>query len=105
LGTTSSQPITRPAGLHDDLPGKFQQVIDWASSEGQLYEFASEFRASLERAKVDNDLRPLSNIIEAWWRSLLFRRNPNYEAAVHEAIDEQPGKPMRLKNLLADLGR
>jgi len=43
--------------------------------------------------------------VEAWWRSLLFQRDPNYEAAVHDALDEQPGNRMTLKELLTDLGR
>jgi hypothetical protein len=105
VGLTTSQPITRPAGLHDDLPRKFQQVIRWAASEQQLEEFATEWRACFEKAIADDDLRPVSNVIEAWWRSLLARRDPRHGTAVKQATREQPGETVGLSELLSELGR
>src|SRR5262249_29788925 len=62
MGATQSQPTTHPAGLHDDLPRKFEQVIEWAASGQQLDEFAREWRACLEKAIAEDDLRPVSDI-------------------------------------------
>lgn len=102
MGSTSPKPITRPAGLHD-LPSKLQQVADWATAE-QLREFVTELRDAVDRSAATDDLRPFINMVEAWWRSLLFQRDHRYKAAADEASNQR-GKPMPIDKFLAEFNR
>jgi hypothetical protein len=84
LGTTSSQKITRPAGLQA-ATDKFHQVAELANDD-QLREFVAELHSAFLRAIETDDLRPIDDTIEGWWRSLRLMHHPRYEDSVRAAM-------------------
>jgi Family of unknown function (DUF6247) len=103
MGSTSLEPITRPAGLHDDLPYKLEQITNWAT-DVQRREFMAQLSNVINRVRADNDLRPFHLLIEAWWQSLLLQQDHRHEAAVHEATTQRC-EPMPIDEFLAELDR
>ncbi len=44
-----------------------------------------EMLEAIESAHADGNLRPLQDVIHAWYRTLLFVRDPGYDEAVNQA--------------------
>lgn len=48
-------------------------------------EFSNELVAALVRAKAEDGLRPLLEVVEAWYRTLVLVQDPGYVANVQTA--------------------
>jgi hypothetical protein len=51
-------------------------------TEAGAQAFSRELVAALVRAKAEDDLRPLLQVVEAWYRTLVLVRDPGYVANV-----------------------
>lgn len=72
--------------LHGD--SKFQEFSQMLTDKG-VREFAGELVEAVIQAKHANDLRPIQDVIEAWYRTSLFIRDPGFLKAVAEDDDEE----------------
>ncbi len=79
VSAMSTEAISRPADLH--LPPEVQEVFrDLAphlTPSGQA-NLINELIAAVEESRQKNDLVPLQNVIAAWYRTLIVRRDPEY---------------------------
>jgi uncharacterized protein DUF6247 len=97
--------IRQPADLV--LPPELEEVFseffphlteaDWAQF---IRELAQAFVASKEK----NNLRPLQEVIHAWYRTLVVRDDPDYEANVRAARRARPKRGVSLEELRERFG-
>ncbi|HEX9774738.1 MAG TPA: DUF6247 family protein [Actinomycetota bacterium] len=52
-------------------------------------EFAGELVAALVKARHENDLRQVQEVIEGWYRTALFVREPGFLKSLCEGGDEE----------------
>jgi hypothetical protein len=89
----SSRPapkITHPAELR--LPARLERVSEVFASlapDGKA-KFIEEFVEALFEARQTDNLRPLQDVVEGWYRTLVANRSPDYEAAVTWAGENEP---------------
>jgi hypothetical protein len=82
--------------LGDDLQQLRNQHDDLQRRHTELGGTIREWNAECIRLERERDER------EAWWRSVLIRKDPRYEQAIREAF-ENPGEPMTVDEFLAEL--
>ena len=94
MSVQSADPIRIPADL--DLPHEHFRVLTEALTEQGRLNFALERIDAIERAQARNDLRPVRDTIEAWYRTFLIRQTPGYEANLEWARSskERAGVPV-----------
>jgi hypothetical protein len=91
MGTVGAAPIRHPEDI--DLPAdeqKIDEVFSGLNSDGARA-FVNEIIEAVQQAHDLGDLRPVQNVIEAWYRSLLFARDPDFPSALEAARDAEPG--------------
>jgi hypothetical protein len=54
-------------------------------SEEAGREFARQVLGALNRARSEGDLRPINEVVESWYRTLLFRGRPKFDDLWAEA--------------------
>jgi hypothetical protein len=89
MSSSSAEKIT-PAELW--LPARLERVNEVFASltpSGQA-QFISEFFEALYEARRTDNLRPLQDVVEAWYRTLVARGSPNYEEGIAWARDHEP---------------
>ena len=72
--------------LHGD--SKFSEFAQMLTDKG-VREFAGELVAALVQAKHDNDLRPVQEVIESWYRTSLFIKEPGFLKSLGDDADEE----------------
>lgn len=90
MSPTPAEKITRPAQLW--LPARLERANEVFASltpRGQA-EFISEFVQALYEARSTDNLRPLQDVVEKWYRTLVARRSPDYEAGIAWAREHEP---------------
>jgi hypothetical protein len=85
--TYSADPIERPEDLA--LPPEAEEVFDHLTEEGAR-NFSREIMHALYQAQAKGNLRPVRDVVEAWYRSLLLKQHPDYRATVRWAREEDP---------------
>jgi Family of unknown function (DUF6247) len=60
--------------------------------EEDLRKFATEWVAAMEAARTKDDLLPVRQMLEAWYRASLLRRDPEHPQLTKEAHDRAAGK-------------
>jgi hypothetical protein len=90
MTSSSAEKITHPAELW--LPARLERANEvFASLDAPSQaQFISELVQALYEARRTDNLRPLQDVIEAWYRTLVARRSPDYEAAVAWAREHEP---------------
>jgi hypothetical protein len=74
--------ISRPADMA--LPPKAEQVLGLLTPErGRV--FIQELLASMQTSQAQNDLRPMLNVVEAWYRTQVLQSDPDYQVSVKRA--------------------
>jgi hypothetical protein len=68
---------------------RVSEVFASLTPDGQT-QFISEFVEALFEARQTDNLRPLQDVVEAWYRTLVASRSPEYEAAVAWAAEDEP---------------
>ena len=83
-------PIVSPSDL--GLPPEMAEVLDNLTSEGRRG-FVRELADALALSQRENDLRPLLAVVEKYYRTLLVRRHPKYDALRKQAANP-PERPV-----------
>ena len=88
------EPISSPADL--DLSHEHFRVLTESLTEQGWRNFMRELIEAIERAQERNDLRPVRDTMESWYRTLLIRQTPGYEAnlAWARTSKERAGVPV-----------
>ena len=73
--------------LHGDP--KFSEFAQMLTDKG-VRGFAGELVSALVQAKHENDLRPVQEVIESWYRTSLFIREPGFLKALGDEGAEEP---------------
>jgi hypothetical protein len=87
---SSAEKITHPSQL--ELPAR----LDWVNKvfanldESGRARFIGEFMRALYDARRTDNLRPLQDVVEAWYRTLVARGSTNYEAGIAWAQKQKP---------------
>lgn len=88
-------PVRVPVDLELPAPDQVAAVMARLTPEGAI-QFVGELMAALEAARTQNDLRPVQEVAEAWYRSLLFVNKYDgaepLVAAVTKSLDDEPIK-------------
>lgn len=94
MGAQATEPIRIPADL--DLSHEHFRVLTEALTEQGRLNLTLELIDAIERAQARNDLRPVRDTIEAWYRTLLIRQTPGYETNLAWArkSEERSGAPV-----------
>lgn len=96
-------PVRVPLDLELPAPEQVHAVMDRLTPEGAV-KFVGELMAALEAARTQNDLRPVQEVTEAWYRTLLFVNKYEGEApliaVVTQNLDEPIGDAADLKSQL-----
>lgn len=83
--------------LHGD--SKFSEFAQMLTDKG-VRAFAGELVSALVQAKRENDLRPVQDVIEAWYRTSLFIRDPGFLKALEDEEAEEPISRQERRGLL-----
>jgi hypothetical protein len=92
MSSTPAEGITHPAQLW--LPPRLEranEVFASLSPSGRA-RFISEFVQALYEARSTDNLRPLQDVVETWYRTLVARRSPDYEAGIAWAREHEPSR-------------
>jgi len=90
MTSSSAERITHPAELW--LPSRLEradEVFASLSPSGRT-RFISEFVQALYEARSTDNLRPLQDVVETWYRTLVARRSLGYEAGIAWAREHEP---------------
>jgi hypothetical protein len=80
--------IERPQDL--GLPPEAEEVFDHLTEHG-AENFSRDIIQALFRAQAKGNLRPVRDVVEAWYRSLLMVMHPDYDDMVEWArADDEP---------------
>jgi len=90
MSPTPAEKIAHPAQLW--LPPHLERANEVFASlpPSDQAQFISEFFEALYEARRTDNLRPLQDVIEAWYWTLVARRSPDYEAGIAWARDHEP---------------
>jgi hypothetical protein len=90
MSSSSAERITHPAELR--LPPRLEranEVFANLTPAGRA-SFISEFLQALYESRSTDNLRPLQDVVEAWYRTLVARSSPEYKAGVEWARKNDP---------------
>jgi hypothetical protein len=90
--------IRRPEEIA--IPPEMRAVMARLTPEGAQL-FVAEMLEALEQAQAANDLAPVQRVLNAWFRTLILRSDPGYEAHLRAADDEDRGEPLSIEDLRA----
>jgi hypothetical protein len=97
------RPISRPGDL--DLPPEvFDVLLNALTDEGRA-NFERDLLQAIQRAQERNNLRPVREVLEAWYRTLIVRQHPDYEASVAWARESTDRDGMTVDELMQDIRR
>jgi hypothetical protein len=103
---SSAEKITHPSQL--ELPARLDRVNKvFASLDARgRARFIGEFMQALYDARSTDNLRPLQDVVEAWYRTLVARGSPDYEAGIAWARGHKPSpdEALNVEELRARLG-
>jgi Family of unknown function (DUF6247) len=77
------KPINRPADL--DLSPEVFDVLFKALTEHGRANFDRDLLRAIQQAQQRNNLRPVREVLEAWYRTLVVRQHPDYEGSLEWA--------------------
>lgn len=81
--------LVAPSQLRLPMPEQMNAVLPHLSPDGTSA-FLSEVLAALQEAQTNNDLRPVQEVVEAWYRTLLLRQHPEHAEAIHRPTVGEP---------------
>src|SRR5688500_410372 len=70
--------VTRPEELSIACPERIAEVLEYLTDEGAR-DLAEQMFTALARAKAAGDLRPVNEVLESHYRTLLFLQSPEFE--------------------------
>jgi hypothetical protein len=94
--------IERPQDLN--LPPETETVFAHLTKHGAEV-FSQEITRALLQAQDKGNLRPVKDVVEAWYRTLLLWSQPGYDEAVKWARRYDPRKGIPAESVVDQLGR
>lgn len=82
------------------LPPEAEAVFDHLT-KGGAERFSQEIVQALFRAQMKGDLRPVLDVVESWYRTLLVRNHPDYEESAKWARAGGSGATYPAEDLVA----
>ena len=103
MKAANARPISSPRDL--DLPAEvFDVLLNALTDEGRA-DFERELLQAIQRAQQRNNLRPVREVLEAWYRTLIVRQHPDFEASMARARESTDRDGMTVDELMQDLRR
>lgn len=90
MSPTPVEKIREPADL--ELPPEVGRVLESLTSPGRA-QFIQEVTAAIVQGQRDNNLRPLQDVILAWYRTLLARQSTTFQRNVRWAREHPASDP------------
>lgn len=97
----TAEVIRHPEDLH--LPPEAVEVFRHLSKEGSAI-FSQEIVQAVIDSQRKGNLRPLEELIEAWYRTLLLRQDPSYAKNKTSARRSRPRKGQTIEQIRERLG-
>lgn len=97
--TQEPERIRHPENL--DLPPEAADVFAALSPEGSQT-FSQEILHALIKAQMKGNLRPVRDVVEAWYKTLVAVRSPLHAQAATEARG-RPGRSLPVEKLREEL--
>lgn len=91
-----SNSTRRPSDLR--LPPHLGEVMARLSGDGAR-RFTLEMVSALELAERENDLQPVRDVIEAWYRTVLVTADPAYAGNIGAALRSRPRRGQSVDQL------
>jgi hypothetical protein len=82
------------------LPPEAQEVLRSLTDYGED-RFSGQIIQALFEAQKKGDLRPVLDVVETWYRTLLVRNHPDYMESVRWAADGGSGESYQAEELVA----
>lgn len=92
--------ITRPEDL--GLPPEADEVLSHLTPGGSAA-FSQEIMRALMQAQSKGNLRPVRDVVEAWYRTLVLRSQPDYMESIAWAQATHPREGSVAEELLTHL--
>lgn len=105
MEAADTRPISRPRDL--DLPPEVFDVLLESLTEQGRANFERQLLEALRLAQKRNNLRPVREVLESWYRTLVVRQHPDYQASLAAARQEpyREGEGETVDELMRELGR
>lgn len=87
MSPVPAEVIERPQDLN--LPPEMEEVFAHLTHHG-AEAFTREIVHALRQAQAKGNLRPVSDVIEAWYRTLRMRQHPDYTDSVRWTREDRP---------------
>lgn len=78
MSAQAPEKVRHPEGLSLPSKEKIKRVMPFLTAEGQRI-FLEEVLESLADAKDTGDLSHVNHVVEAWYRTLLFKMDPEHQ--------------------------
>ncbi len=101
MSTMSVDTITHPSQFR--LPPEAQEVLGNLTDVGRR-EFIREVLDALAASTAADDLRPLADVIEAWYRTMIVRLHACYEDQMAKAAEPSTAEIMGIVEVRRRLG-
>lgn len=102
---SASEAIREPRYL--ELPPEadraYEELSPYLTNEGREA-FLRELIHALVVSHAENNLRPVQDVIAAWYRTLLLRSDPNYEENIKRARRSRPRRGVPLEEVRKRFG-
>jgi hypothetical protein len=86
MSAMPAEKLREPEQLYTpDFPAHMVHDIENSLTEAGGREFFRQVRVAYERARLEGDLRPLNDVFESWYRTLVFASDPSFEGYWDEA--------------------
>jgi hypothetical protein len=95
------KPISHPRDL--DLPPEVFDVLLSALTETGRANFERDLLHAIQQAQQRNNLRPVREVLEAWYRTLVVRKHPSYEENLTWARRSAERGAVSVEEFLRDL--
>jgi len=102
VGGTHADAISSPRDL--DLSHEQFAVLLNALNEQGRENFTRDLIKALETAQAKNNLRPVKEVLEAWYRTLTVRRHPDYQRNLAWARESEEREALTVDDALGGLG-
>jgi hypothetical protein len=86
-----------------ELPPRVAAVLGDLTDEGRM-QFVGELLEAIAAAQQTDDLRPVVDVIDAWYRTLTVRAHPRYEEVVDRVTTQPPKEHATLDDVRSRLG-
>lgn len=100
----TAQPVRSIEELDFPASAAIEDILEKLEPEAAV-RFLRALLQAIEEARDTGDLRPIGRVITAWYRSLLFARQPGFADALvwAETLELTPDSGLTLEQALAEL--